>query len=156
MPWIHIHQGHLTFPKLVKEGNFCLSPMIEKWVSSVLWFSRLWWRCLVPATISKGPSMALHAKQCYDPSYFWYHHRCTGTTTTVLFSFEFPFLCSISSIYRSRTCCDGGIYCSYDMLLELRICLRGTSRVKNFLHKTTLWRRVNWQASTSETVRAAC
>lgn len=36
------------------------------------------------------------------------------------------------------------------MLLESKTCLRGTSRGKNFQPKTTLSRRVNWQANTGE------
>jgi len=57
---------------------------------------RLWWGCLASATSSKGSSMAVHAKPCHDSSYFWHHHRCTGTYSTWLSSFS---LCNVTLIF---------------------------------------------------------
>lgn len=61
--------------------------------------------------------------------------------------FSHPPLCSMMSAIKMNR-----ILCSCDMLLEPRICQRGTSRVKNFLNRITLSMQVNWLLSTDDFV----
>lgn len=108
---------------------------------------RLQWWCLVPTACSKGSSMAIHAQPCNDASYFRNYHRCPSMW------FLTKYLCT-SALYLFLV---GGLIakfklkcCSWGMLLELRTCWINTSRERTSPRKTTLLRKANWRASTSD------